>query len=93
LKVNLFKLKKNKRFNYNPRYLEDNSIDNVYDFDSVYSKQRNSRSSADISSKWSDARISNRNRSNTHFSKRIFFIVLILILVFLFIIDFDISIF
>ena len=38
--ANLFKLRKNKRFNYNPRYLEDNSIDNVYDFDSVYSKQR-----------------------------------------------------
>ena len=50
MKVNLFKLNKNKRFNYNPRYLKDKSVENIYDFDSVYEKQRNYRSSYDLSS-------------------------------------------
>ena len=93
MKVNLFKLNKNKRFIYKPRYLKNNFFENVYDFDSMYSKQRNSNSSADVSSNWSEARISSRNRSNTHFSKRFYVIVFVLILVFLFIIDFDLSIF
>jgi hypothetical protein len=93
LKVNLFKLNKNKRFNYNPRYLKEKSFENIYEFDSIYSKQRNSNNSADISLKWSEARMSSRNRSNMHFSKIFFVIVFILILVFLFIIDFDLSIF
>ena len=56
LKVNLFKLNKNKRFNYNPRYLKDKSIENIYDFDSVYEKQRNYRSSYDLSSVWKEDR-------------------------------------
>jgi hypothetical protein len=93
LKVNLFKLNKNKRFNYRPRYSKDNSFENIYEFDSMYSKQRNSNSSVDVSSKWSEARKSSRNRTNTHFSKIFFLIVFILILVFLFIIDFDLTIF
>ena len=93
MKVNLFKLEKNKRFTYNPRYYKDKSVDNIYDFESVYSKNRTSTSSADISSQWKEARIMHRNRSNSSFSKVIIVIVLLLVLVFLFIIDFDLSIF
>tara|TARA_X000000368_G_scaffold400349_1_gene372142 strand:- start:513 stop:797 length:285 start_codon:yes stop_codon:yes gene_type:complete len=93
LKVNLFKLGKNKRFNYNPRYYKDNSNEAIYQFDSVYTKKRNRRSSADIASKWKEERILQRNRANRSFSKIIFLIVLALILIFLFIIDFDLSIF
>ena len=29
MKVNLFKLNKNKRFNYNPRYIKDKSLENM----------------------------------------------------------------
>ncbi len=100
LKISLFKLGKNKRFNYNPRYYKEKSIKNSIDgyskimnFDSVYSKNRNIRSSADISSKWKEARLTHRNRSNRKFSSRIIIIALVLLLIFLFIIDFDFSIF
>jgi len=93
LKVNLFKLEKNKRFSYNPRYYKQKSIENIYDFDSIYSKNRNSTSLSDISSHWKDARLMHRNTSNSNFSKNIIGITLVLVLVFLFIIDFDLSIF
>ena len=41
MKVNFFKLSRNKRFNYNPRYYKDNSNEAIYQFDSVYTKHRN----------------------------------------------------
>ena len=93
LKVNLFKLNKNKKFNYNPRYLKDKSVENIYDFDSVYEKQRNYRSSYDLSSVWKEDRFAYRNRSNSFFSKTLLIILLCLVFVFLFIIDFDLTIF
>ena len=93
MKVNLFKLEKNKRFNYNPRYYKEKSVQNIYAFDSIYSKNRNFTSSSDVSSKWKEARLSYRNRSNKKFSTKIIVIASILVLIFLFIIDFDLSIF
>ncbi|MDA9593726.1 hypothetical protein N9R69_01070 [Flavobacteriaceae bacterium] len=93
MKINLFKLEKNKRFNYNPRYYKDKSIKNIYEFDSVYKKNRNYNNTSDLSSQWKDARIFHRNRSNRSFSNRIVIIFLLLVLIFLFIIDFDLSIF
>ena len=59
----------------------------------VYQKQKRSRSSYDISSKWSEERLIYRNRSNSSFSKTLIFIIMILVLLFLYIIDFDLSIF
>ena len=69
------------------------SNDNIYEFDSVYQKHKRSRSSYDISSKWSEERLIYRNRSNSSFSKTLIFIIMILVLLFLYIIDFDLSIF
>ena len=34
--LNPFKKKKNRRFNYTPRYYSGKSIGNIYDFDSYY---------------------------------------------------------
>ena len=93
MKVNLFKLEKNKRFNYNPRYYKEKSVQNIYAFDSIFSKNRNYTSSSDFSSKWKEERLSYRNRSNKNFSTKIIVIASILVLIFLFIIDFDLSIF
>jgi len=93
LKVNLFKLNKNKKFNYKPRFLKDKLNDNIYEFDSVYQKQKRNRSSYDVSSKWNEERLIYRNRSNSSFSKTLIFIIMILVLLFLYIIDFDLSIF
>ena len=93
LKVNLFKLNKNKRFNYNPRYIKDKSLENIYDFESVYEKQRKYRSSHDLSYLWKEDRYAYRTRSNSVFSKTLLIIILCLVFLFLFIIDFDLSIF
>ncbi|MBU86952.1 MAG: hypothetical protein CMC53_02565 [Flavobacteriaceae bacterium] len=93
MKINLFKLGKNKRFNYNPRYFKDDAKKNIYSIDSVYQKNRDSRSSADISFQWKQVRLNSRNRNNRFFSSRILIIILVLLFLFLIIIDFDISIF
>ena len=93
MKISLFRLGKNKRFNYNPRYFKEKTIHNIYSFDSAYSKNRNITSSADISSQWKESRLNHRNRSNRKFSTRIIIIALILITIFLYVIDFDLSVF
>ncbi len=93
MKVSLFKLGKNKRFNYNPRYFKEKSTHNIYSFDSAYSKNRNFNSSADVSSHWKQSRLNQRNRSNRNFSTRVVIIALILISISLYVIDFDLSIF
>lgn len=93
LKINLFKLGKNKRFNYNPRYFKDHTKKNIYSIDSAYQKNRDFRSSADISYQWKQARLNSRNRKNKFFSSRILIIIFVLLFLFLILIDFDISIF
>lgn len=92
MKFNLFKIRKNKKFNYSPRYSKSENQSNTYELDSMYVKGR-TRSVYDKSNNWKEARIHARNRSNSFFSKTVIFIVLILTLIFLYIIDFDLSIF
>jgi hypothetical protein len=93
LKLNLFKLRKNKNFRYSPRYSRSEEQSNIYEFDSAYSKNRESRSIYDKSNSWTEARLNSRNRRNSSFSKTILFIALLLTFVFLYVIDFDLSIF
>ena len=40
MKSSLFKLSKNKRYNYTPRYYKGKDSGNIYDFDSKFSKYR-----------------------------------------------------
>ena len=93
MKLNLFKLRKNKKFRYSPRYSRSEEQSNIYEFDSAYSKNRESRSIYDKSNSWTEARLNSRNRRNSSFSKTILFIALLLTFVFLYVIDFDLSIF
>ena len=93
MKLNLFKLRKNKKFRYSPRYSRSEQESNIYEFDSAYSKNRESRSVYDKANSWTEARLNSRNRGNSSFSKTILFIVLLLTFVFLYVIDFDLSIF
>jgi type IV secretory pathway component VirB8 len=89
---NIFKIKRNNKFRYSPRYSMVNSS-NQYGFNSVYIKNRESNSVFDKSNSWDEARLRSRNRSNRLFSKTIIFIVILLTLLFLYVIDFDLSIF
>lgn len=93
LKSSLFKLNKNRRYNYTPRYYNGKEIGNIYDFDSKFSKYRDTYNANDIGKKWQEARLENRNRNNRSISPLLIFIIALLTLIFLFIIDFDLSIF
>ena len=93
LKSNLFKLKKNKRYNYTPRYYKGKEKGNIYDFDSKFSKYREIYNKNDFGQQWKEVRIQMRNRKNKSFSLRLLLIILSLILVSFYILDFDLSIF
>ncbi len=93
MRVKLFKLRKNRRFSYTPRYYEGKDIGNIYDFDSKFGKYRDATSKDDIGAQWKEARSSSRHRGNREISTRLLIIIAVLVLIFLFIIDFDLSIF
>ncbi len=90
--INIFRNPRNKKFRYSPRYSKSNK-NNLYGFDSAYSKNREQNSVFDKSNSWSEARIRSRNRSNSIFSKTLLYIIAFLVLIFLYVIDFDLSIF
>lgn len=88
----MFNLKKNRRFNYTPRFFrgkEDISIN----FESKISKSRDQYNSIDMGMNWSDQRHKKRNTGNRGVNLTLILTVVFLILVFLYIIDFDLTIF
>ena len=89
----LFKLSKNKRFNYTPRYYEGKEKKNLYSFDSTFQKYREGTNYNDYASQWKEAREVNRHRGNREFSIRFLIIVAILVFLTLWFFDFDLSIF
>ena len=93
MRVSIFKLRKNKRFNYTPRYYEGKDTGNIYDFDSRFNKFKETHNQIDFGSHWAKAREQSRNRGNRSLNKRVIIIALLLTLLFLWFIDFDISIF
>lgn len=92
-KVNLFKLNRNKRYNYTPRYYQGKEIENPYSFDFKFKKYTDTYNANDLGHKWKEDRLANRNRSNYHFSPLLLIIIAFLSFIFLYIIDFDLSIF
>jgi|TARA_A200000113_G_scaffold222867_1_gene237277 hypothetical protein len=92
-KVNLFKLKKNKRYNYTPRYYRGKSEGNLYDFDSKFSKYRETFNENDFGKQWQEARLQMRTKKNRAISLRLLLIILALVFLSLYILDFDLSIF
>ena len=93
LKSNLFKLRKNRRYNYTPRYYKGKGDGNLYEFDSKFSKYRDTYNSNDIGQQWKNARMQMRTRKNRSFSLRLLSIILVLFFLALYILDFDLSIF
>lgn len=89
--MGLLKTKKNKRYNYTPRYYkgEGSPYELKHKFDE-YRKTVNPPRG--LKGKFNAAVEDYRNRDES-VNKRIFIIVGVLILIFLFIIDFDLSIF
>ena len=92
-RVNLFKLKKNKRYNYTPRYYKGKSEGNIYDFDSKFSKYRGIFNENDFGKQWQEVRLQMRAKKNRGLSSRLVLIILVLAFLSLYILDFDFSIF
>ncbi len=92
-KVKSFKLPKNTRYNYTPRYYSGKKISNIYEIDSSFNKYKSTHNSIDFGSHWADARKNSRHRGNRSINKRVIIIALILAFIFLWLIDFDLSIF
>ena len=93
LKSTLFKLKNNRRYNYTPRYYKGKEKGNLYEFDSKFTKYRDTYNSNDFGQQWKEARFQMRTRTNRSISFRLLFIILVLVFVCLYILDFDVSIF
>ena len=93
MKSNLFKLSKNRRYNYTPRYYKGKDEGNLYEFDSKFSKYMDTYNTNDFGQQWKEARLQMRSRKNRSISLRLLLIILALVFVCLYIIDFDLSIF
>ena len=93
LKSTLFKLKKNRRYNYTPRYYKGKEEGNLYEFDSKFAKYRDTYNSNDFGHQWKEARFQMRTRKNRSITLRLLLIISVLVFVCLYILDFDISIF
>jgi hypothetical protein len=90
--MGIFRLKKNKRYNYTPRFYkgEGSPYEVKHKFDD-YRKTVNPAKG--IKGKFNDALDDYKYNKDESVNKRVYIIIGILILVFLFIIDFDLSIF
>lgn len=93
LKSSLFKLRKNRRYNYTPRYYKGKGEGNLYEFDSKFSKFRDTYNANDFGQQWKEARMQMRTRKNRSLSLRLLLIILALVFSALYILDFDLSLF
>jgi hypothetical protein len=93
LKSNLFKLRKNRRYNYTPRYYKGKGDVNPYEFDSKFSKYRDIYNTNDMGQQWKEARMQMRTRKNRSLSLRLLSIILVLFFLAFYILDFELSLF
>lgn len=93
MRTNIFKLRKNRRYNYTPRYYQGKDAGNPYDFDSKFTKYRETFNKNDFGQQWNEARKQMRTRKNRSVSLRLLLIILALVFASLYILDFDLSIF
>lgn len=93
MRVNFFKQRKNKRYNYTPRYYKGKDTGNSFELGSKFEKHRETLNSNDFGSQWKEARDQSRHRGNRGVSLRLLIIILVLVLICLYVLDFDLSIF
>lgn len=90
--MGLFKLRKNKKFNYTPRHYEGDGEGSPFEIKHRFDDQRKTVGSSGLKTTFNNA-MEDLNESDPAVNRRVLIIAGILILVFLFIIDFDLSIF
>ena len=93
LKNSLFKLNRNRKFNYKPRYLKEEKETTIFTFDKKIRYGKEDVGFNDRSSFWEQERIRKRIKENHSFNWVFIIILFFLLLIFFYIIDFDFSIF
>ena len=92
--MGILKTRKNKRFNYKPRYFDDKGEGNPFEIKHKFDEYRKTvGSNKGLKTKLNNALDDFKNNPDKAANKRILIIIVLLVLVFLFIIDFDLSIF
>ncbi|WP_314299092.1 hypothetical protein [Capnocytophaga sputigena] len=92
MKIKLFQLQKNKRFNYTPRYYEGKEQGNAFEMGSRIRRDRETVTNH-FTEEWRVIRNESRNKKNAGVNKTFWIILAILILITLYFLDFDLSIF
>jgi len=92
--MGILKLRKNKKFNYTPRYYDDKGEGNPFEIKHKFDEHRKTVGpNKGIKGTFNDAMDDLKNNPDETANKRILIIIAVLVLIFLFIIDFDLSIF
>jgi len=92
--MGMFKLRKNKKFSYTPRYYKSNEDgQSPFEIKHKFDDYRKTINSTNLKSKFTNAFDELKNEPDQEVNKRIFVILIILVVLFLFFIDFDLSIF
>ncbi|MGB1308968.1 MAG: riboflavin synthase subunit beta [Oceanihabitans sp.] len=90
--MSIFKTRKNKKFDYEPRYYKGEG--NPYEIKHKFDEQRQTvGSQGGLKTKLISALNDYKNNENRTANKRVLIIIAVLVFVFLFLIDFDLSIF
>ncbi len=87
------RLKKNKKYNYSPRYYDDKGEGNPYKIERKLDKFRNVGTKSGLKGKFSNAMDDLKRSGDPYLKLRMLIIIAILLFIFLYIIDFDLSIF
>jgi len=92
--MGIFKLRKNKKFEYIPRHFDDKGQGNPFEIKHKFDEFRTSTvGNHGFKAKLNNAIADLKGAKDKESNRRILIIVAILVLIFLFIIDFDLSIF
>ncbi|MFX0558349.1 riboflavin synthase subunit beta [Maribacter sp. CXY002] len=88
------KLRRNRKFEYNPRYYDDKGKGNPYKLEPKFDKFRSTlHNQRGLKNKISNAFDDTKREGDRNLKIRMLVILSVLILIFLYIIDFDLSIF
>ncbi|GAA4813479.1 riboflavin synthase subunit beta [Litoribaculum gwangyangense] len=91
--MGLIKLRKNKKFNYTPRYFDDKGEGNPFEIKHKFDEFRKTvGGNKGLKTKFNEA-IEDYKNPDEAANRRILIILAVLVLIFLFIIDFDLTIF
>lgn len=92
--MGIFKLRKNKKFSYTPRFYKANEDgSSPFEIKHKFDDYRKTVGSTGLKGKFTNAFEELKDKPDREANRRILIIVAVLVLVFLFIIDFDLSIF